>query len=84
MIDGLAPLTPHRFYVRPSGRAAVDTAALAARHAGRQYATLADALSEARAVVGERGLVVVCGSVLLVGEARSALLDLPRDPPVAM
>jgi dihydrofolate synthase/folylpolyglutamate synthase len=84
MIDGVAPLTPHRFYVRPSGRAAVETAALAERHAGRQMATLADGLSEARAVVGERGLVVVCGSILLVGEARSALLGLPRDPPVAM
>jgi dihydrofolate synthase / folylpolyglutamate synthase len=84
MIDRLAPLTPHRFYVRPSGRAAVDVADLAARHAGEPMFTLADALSGARAVVGERGLVVVCGSILLVGEARSALLALPRDPPVAM
>jgi folylpolyglutamate synthase/dihydropteroate synthase len=45
---------------------------------------LGDALSGARAAVGERGLVVVCGSILLVGEARSALLGLQRDPPVAM
>jgi len=29
-------------------------------------------------------LVVVAGSIVLVGEARGLLLDLPRDPPVAL
>ena len=29
-------------------------------------------------------LTVVCGSLLTVGQARSKLLGLPRDPPVAL
>jgi folylpolyglutamate synthase/dihydropteroate synthase len=47
-------------------------------------ANTTDALERARAAVGARGLVVVCGSILLVGEARAVLLGLPRDPPVAL
>jgi dihydrofolate synthase/folylpolyglutamate synthase len=84
MIDGLAGFSPHRYYVSPTGRAAVDVVSLAARHVGKSASTVAEALSLARAAVGERGLVVVCGSILLVGEARATLLGLPRDPPVAM
>jgi len=34
--------------------------------------------------VGPNGVVVVAGSLYLVGEARALLLGLPRDPPVAM
>jgi hypothetical protein len=34
--------------------------------------------------VGEAGLVVVAGSIFLVGEARALLLGLPRDPAVAL
>jgi dihydrofolate synthase/folylpolyglutamate synthase len=33
---------------------------------------------------GPPSLVVVAGSIVLVGEARSVLLGLPRDPPVAL
>jgi dihydrofolate synthase/folylpolyglutamate synthase len=84
MIDGLAPSSSHRFYVRPSGRAAVEPSDLASRHPGRVFAHASEALEQARASVGDTGLVVVCGSILLVGEARSLLLGIPRDPPVAL
>jgi folylpolyglutamate synthase/dihydropteroate synthase len=47
-------------------------------------AGVAEAMDRARRAVGADGLVVVAGSIMLVGEARSILLDLPRDPPVAL
>jgi len=84
MLDGLAPAVSLRFYLAPKGRAAVAPEALAARHAGEVTADAAEAVARARARVGPRGLVVVTGSILLVGEARAVLLDLPRDPPVAL
>jgi dihydrofolate synthase / folylpolyglutamate synthase len=84
MQDRLPSFASHRFYVRPAGRAAVEPKELAARVAGQVSPDPEEALSEARDAVGERGLVVVCGSILLVGEVRSTLLGLPRDPPVAL
>ena len=84
MVDRVAALSSHRFYVRPSGRAAVDPRQLEERHAGRVAADAMDAVTRARDAVGEEGLVVVCGSILLVGEARAGLLGLKRDPPVAL
>jgi hypothetical protein len=41
------------------------------------------ALASARAHAGA-GLVVIAGSIFLVGEARAHLLGLRRDPPVAL
>ena len=38
------------------------------------------ALAEARRKVGEHGLVVVAGSMFLVGDLRAALLGERRDP----
>jgi folylpolyglutamate synthase/dihydropteroate synthase len=84
MVDRVAALSSHRFYVRPSGRAAIDPARLAERHAGRVEANAMEAVAAAFAEVGEDGLVVVCGSILLVGEARAGLLGIERDPPVGL
>lgn len=84
MVDRIAQVASQRFYVRPSGRAAVDPAALDARHSGRAFADARDAYAHARAAVGAEGLVVVCGSILLVGEIRAAILGLTMDPQVAM
>jgi dihydrofolate synthase/folylpolyglutamate synthase len=84
MIDGLAPRAAHHVYVTPKGRAATDPAAIASRHAGVVASSVADALEKARAAVGPGGLVVACGSVYLIGEARAQLLGLERDPPVAL
>ena len=41
-----------------------------------------DALARARQLVGQRGLVVVTGSIFLVGAARASLLNLPTDPAI--
>lgn len=73
-----------RFYAEPRGRAPATPSALAELVPGVPCASLADALARARARVGPHGVVVVCGSIYLVGEARTQLLGLPADPPVAL
>jgi len=86
MLDTLAPRAARRVYVAPHGasRNAVDPAAMAERHAGAIAPTVERALAEARGASPAPGLVVLCGSMVLVGEARAQLLGLPRDPPVAL
>jgi dihydrofolate synthase / folylpolyglutamate synthase len=79
----LAPRFPDRVYACPKGRAAADPHALARLHPGEVHSDVKDALRAARAIAGN-GLVVVCGSVYLVGEARAHLLGLPMDPPIAL
>lgn len=84
MLDALAPLASTRRYVAPSGttRAATAPETMAARHAGEASASVEEAL---RALGARRPrLVVVAGSLQLVGAARAHLLGLPRDPPVAL
>jgi dihydrofolate synthase/folylpolyglutamate synthase len=80
MLDAVAPLANRRVYVALPGaaRAAADPAALAARHPGEIATSLEDALAP------RPGLTIVCGSLVLVGQARALLLGLPRDPPVAL
>jgi dihydrofolate synthase / folylpolyglutamate synthase len=98
MLDALAPLATDRRYVAPAGvmRGAADPTAMAARHPGVVSPSTARALVEpstarapvepstARAPGAGASLVVVAGSIVLVGEARCLLLDLPRDRPVAL
>jgi dihydrofolate synthase/folylpolyglutamate synthase len=97
MLDALAPLATRRVYVAPHGasRNAVDPAAMAARHAGDIAPTVERALALARQAPAARStaahptalpprLTLLCGSLVLVGEARAQLLGLPRDPPVAL
>jgi dihydrofolate synthase / folylpolyglutamate synthase len=82
MLDVLAPLAQRRLYVAPRGaaRTAVDPSAMAARHPGRSVASVAEALAQATG----SALVVVAGSLVLLGDVRAQLLGLPRDPPVAL
>lgn len=84
MIDVLAPLAAERVYTAPKGRAPTPPEHVAARHAGAVVTEPLAALQHARRVAGEDGLVVVAGSIFLVGEVRSELLHLPRDPAVAL
>jgi dihydrofolate synthase/folylpolyglutamate synthase len=88
MLDVLAPRASSRVYVRPPANAglrpAAEPQALAARHPGAIATSIDDAIARARASVGKDGLVVVTGSIFLVGEARGMLLGLPRDPAVAL
>jgi dihydrofolate synthase / folylpolyglutamate synthase len=86
MLDRLAPLARTRIYVAPDGgsRGAIDPSALSARHPGAVATSMADGLAKAREHRSGRGMVVIAGSLVLVGEARALLLGLPRDPPVAL
>jgi dihydrofolate synthase/folylpolyglutamate synthase len=83
MLETLAPLAATRIYVAPrTSRSAVDPSAIAAVRAG----SVADDVDVALASAdhGDGRLVVVAGSIFLVGAARSRLLGLPSDPPVAL
>ncbi len=93
MLCLLAPAAGKLFYVEPGHadagggaprRPAVAPSHLVARHPGVPGASVGDALVLARRYAGARGLILVCGSILLVGEARAILLGLPRDPPVPL
>jgi dihydrofolate synthase / folylpolyglutamate synthase len=88
MLDMLAPRATTRLYVRPPAnpglRPAADPELLAARHHGNVASSLDAGIELARATVGRDGLVLVTGSIFLVGEARATLLGLPRDPAVAL
>jgi dihydrofolate synthase/folylpolyglutamate synthase len=43
-----------------------------------------EAIGLGRRAVGPGGLLLVTGSIFLVGAVRAFLLGLPRDPPVAL
>jgi folylpolyglutamate synthase/dihydropteroate synthase len=55
---------------------------MAERHAGEIAESVQEAMDRARELVGSRGLVVVTGSIFLVGPARAYLLGLECDPPI--
>ena len=83
MLETLAPLAATRIYVAPrTSRSAVDPSAIAAVCTGSVAGDVDVAL--ASAAHGDGQLVVVAGSIFLVGAARSRLLGLPCDPPVAL
>ncbi len=84
MIDILAPVAAHCVYTAPKGRAPTSLDRLNARHPGKIAADPIAALKLARELVGPNGLVVVCGSIFLIGEVRGHLLQLPSDPAVAL
>lgn len=84
MLDALRPLDVPRVYVAPGGRAPADPEALAALLPGTPARSLREGLVLARAAAGPDGLVVVCGSLYLVGAARALLLDLTPDPSVGL
>jgi dihydrofolate synthase/folylpolyglutamate synthase len=84
MLNALVPWAASRVYVAPQGsaRSAADPGAMSAFHPG-QVASNLDAAFAAAAATGP-ALIVVAGSMVLVGEARSSLCGLPRDPPVSL
>jgi dihydrofolate synthase / folylpolyglutamate synthase len=84
MLQRLEPVAAHRIYVAPPVPNAEDPAKFAAVLPGEIAEDVAQALERARAKVGSQGVVVVTGSSFLVGAARAELLNLPRDPAVAM
>jgi len=84
MLRRLEPVAGHRIYVAPPVDRAEDPSKYTAILPGDIAPDVETALRRARAKVGERGVVVVTGSTFLVGAARAILLDLPRDPSVAL
>jgi dihydrofolate synthase/folylpolyglutamate synthase len=85
MLAALAPLAAAVVATRSSNPRAVDAAALEALARPRAAVTRAvedpeAALAEARRLAGPGGLVVVAGSIFLVGELRARLLGEPVDP----
>ncbi len=89
MLERLLPRAGARVYVAPrasgGGRKATAPSASGSIDPGGERADdVVDALSRARARVGRDGLVLVAGSLYLVGEARGALLGAPRDPQVGL
>jgi dihydrofolate synthase/folylpolyglutamate synthase len=81
MLAELAPLAVSRVFVAPQtgARTAVPPGAMTALWEGESAANLRGALEP-----GDAEIVVVAGSILLVGQARALLLGLPSDPPVAL
>jgi dihydrofolate synthase/folylpolyglutamate synthase len=84
MLERLRAVAVHRFYVEPRGRAPASVEELRAVVDGRGCGSVAEAIEVASSAVGAGGLVVVCGSLFLVAEARALLLDLESDPMVAL
>jgi dihydrofolate synthase/folylpolyglutamate synthase len=83
MLGFLAPLAATRVYVELPGasRSSVDPGEMKLLYPGAAAPTIDEALSVARATAA---LVVVAGSLVLVGQARAHLLGLPQDPSVAL
>lgn len=84
MLDRLAQVTGPRVYVEPAGRQAVPVDELASYLDGMRARSVPEALIAMRQKVGRNGILVVTGSIFLVGAARAFLLGLTCDPAVAL
>lgn len=82
MLRRLENVAGHRIFVAPPIKKAVDPHEFAKILPGEVAPDVATALELARTRVGAKGLVVVTGSIFLVGAARASLLGLPTDPAV--
>lgn len=82
MLKRLETVAGHRVFVAPPIKRAVDPYEMSAAFTGEVAEGVPDALARARSLVGQRGLVVVTGSIFLVGAARASLLNLPTDPAI--
>ena len=80
MLQRLEHVAYHKVFVAPPTRSAADPKLLAQTMGGDIAADVVEGLTRARALVGQRGVVVVTGSIYLVGAARAALLGLEPDP----
>lgn len=84
MLQTLAPRAQRRFYVTPRGRAAAPLEALCAIAPGEPIGDPSAAVARALEGTAPGGLVVVTGSIYMVGEVRSALLGITPDPVVPL
>lgn len=80
----LAPLVDAIVTVAPA-LARAERAEVLARHVGGHAASsVADGLEDASRRAGAAGLVVVCGSIFLLAEARARLLGIEQEPLLGM
>lgn len=84
MLQRLEMAAAHRIYVAPPVDRAQDPRLFTQVLPGEVAEDVDSALKRARQIVGTGGVVVVTGSTFLVGAARALLLNLPRDPAVAL
>jgi dihydrofolate synthase/folylpolyglutamate synthase len=80
ILDALRPLAPVPVFTQagtPRASRAVDLARLWG-HGARAISSLPDALTAARMLAGDEGVVLICGSIYLAGDVL-ALLDTGED-----
>lgn len=80
MLDRLEGCTSHRFYVKAPVAKSVEPNRMVGHLRGIAMNDIPTAVQQAREKVGQQGLVVVTGSVYVVGAARAFLLNLTSDP----
>ncbi len=84
MLDEVGPLAERRIYAAPKGRAAAPIEEMASRFSGKTVTEPREAITGGLAWADAGDLVLVTGSIFLVGEVRSELLGLECDPIVAL
>ncbi|HET9955502.1 MAG TPA: folylpolyglutamate synthase/dihydrofolate synthase family protein [Polyangiaceae bacterium] len=84
MLRRLEQVAGQRVYVAPPVAKAADPRQMLEVASGEVALSVEEALTRARELVGPKGVVVVAGSIFLVGAARALLLNLPTDPPIAL
>ncbi len=84
MLALLAPVTERRIYTQVEMPRAADAEALAKAHDGEAQTSIASALSRAKKLAGDKGAVIVAGSIFVVAEARAKLLKIRADPLIRM
>ncbi len=84
MLDRVGPLAERIVYTQPKGRAPASLSELAERFAGEAVSEPRIAIYRALEVARPGDIVLVVGSIFLVGEVRAELLGLECDPIVAL
>jgi len=84
MLDALGPLAARRVYAAPKGRAPASLVEMAERYPGEIVSEPRAAIVRALDVARPGDVVLVAGSIFLVGEVRAELLGLECDPIVAL
>lgn len=84
MLSRIAPFASRRIYTEPKGRAPASLAAMAEIAPGAAVADPRAAVRAAVAGAAPGDLVVVTGSIYLVGEVRAEILGIEADPVIAL
>ena len=84
MLAALDDVVDKRVYVTPRVTRAARADKFRKIRPGTVASTVHAGLERANALAGPDGLVVVAGSIHLLGEVRADILGLRCDPPIAM